>query len=84
MQNSQDSTSPAVASALSAPLTFSHTTKWGRMVSMASHMDAHRPDRVPAFMPARFPAWDRSWQGEPPVMMSTGSTSAQLILVTSP
>lgn len=51
---------------------------------MASHMDAHRPERVPAFMPARLPAWDRSWQGEPPVMTSTRGTVVQLILVTSP
>lgn len=36
------------------------------MVSIASHIDAHRPERVPALMPARFPAWERSWQGEPP------------------
>src|SRR5699024_5570178 len=76
-QNSQDSTSPAVASALSAPLTFSHKTRDGRMMSMASHMDAQRPDRVPSFMPARLPACERSWQGEPPVMMSTGSTADQ-------
>lgn len=54
------------------------------MMSMASHMDAHSPDRVPGRIPSRFPAWDRSWQGDPPVMMSTGSTAAQLILVTSP
>jgi hypothetical protein len=51
---------------------------------MASHMDAHRPERVPGRMPARFPAWLRSWQGDPPVMMSTGSTSAHRILVMSP
>lgn len=54
------------------------------MISMASHMDAHSPERVPARMPARFPACDKSWQGEPPVMMSTGSTAAQSTVVTSP
>ncbi len=54
------------------------------MISMASHMDAHRPERVPARIPARFPAWLKSWQGEPPHMMSTGSTAAQSIFVTSP
>ena len=54
------------------------------MVSIAAAMDSHRPDRVPEAMPARFPARLRSWQGEPPHMTSTGSTSAQLILVMSP
>jgi len=54
------------------------------MISMASHIDAHKPERVPAFMPARLPAWDRSWQGEPPVMTSTFGTLAQSTFVTSP
>jgi hypothetical protein len=54
------------------------------MMSMASHMDAHRPDRVPARIPARFPAWLKSWQGEPPQMTSTGSTVCQSTAVTSP
>jgi hypothetical protein len=54
------------------------------MISIASHMDAHRPERVPAFMPARLPAWLRSWQGDPPSRMSTFGTVAQSTLVTSP
>jgi hypothetical protein len=54
------------------------------MVSIASHMDAHRPERVPAFMPARLPAWLKSWHGLPPVMTSTFGTLAQSTLVTSP
>ena len=54
------------------------------MISMASHMDAHRPERVPAFMPARLPAWLKSWHGLPPVMTSTLGTVVQSILVTSP
>jgi hypothetical protein len=54
------------------------------MISMASHIDAHRPERVPARIPARLPACDRSWHGEPPVMMSTGSTADQSTAVTSP
>ena len=49
------------------------------MVSTAAAMDSHRPERVSVAMPARFPARLRSWQGEPPQMMSTGSTSSQLI-----
>ena len=44
------------------------------MVAMASRMDSHRLERVPGVMPARRPAMLRSWQGEPPLMMSTGST----------
>ena len=54
------------------------------MVSTAAAMDSHRPERVPVAMPARLPARLRSWHGLPPQMMSTGSTSDQLILVMSP
>ena len=54
------------------------------MVAMASRMEAHRLDRVPSVMPARRPAWLRSWHGDPPVMMSTGSTAAQSTRVMSP
>ena len=50
---------------------------------MASRMLTQRLDRVPAVMPALRPAADRSWQGEPPVMMSTGSTCYQSTAVTS-
>lgn len=52
-------------------------------MSIASHIDAHSPERVPVFIPARFPACERSWHGEPPVMMSTGSTLDQSTVVTS-
>ena len=72
------------APALNAPLTFSHTTSAGRIASMASHMDAHSPERVPALMPLRAPAMDTSWQGEPPQITSTGSTCDQSTAVTSP
>ena len=51
---------------------------------MASHIDAHKPDRVPARIPARFPAVDTSWQGDPPVRTSTGATLCQSICVMSP
>jgi hypothetical protein len=51
---------------------------------MASHMRAHSPERVPARIPARLPAWDTSWHGDPPVMMSTGSTADQSTAVMSP
>ena len=54
------------------------------MVSTAAAIAAHRPERVPARIPALRPARLRSWQGEPPHMMSTGSTVAQSILVMSP
>ena len=54
------------------------------MAAMASRMEAHRLDRVPSVMPARRPAWLRSWQGEPPLMMSTGSTVDQSTAVMSP
>lgn len=42
-----------------------------------------RPERSPD-KPERGPATDRSWQGEPPEMMSTGGSSAPLSFVMSP
>jgi hypothetical protein len=51
---------------------------------MASRIATQRLDRVPSVIPARFPACDRSWQGVPPVRMSTGSTVDQSTLVMSP
>ena len=54
------------------------------MVAMASRMDSQRLERVPAVMPWRRPASERSWQGEPPLMMSTGGMVAQSMVVTSP
>ena len=53
------------------------------MVSMAERIAPHRFERVPSVMPARRPARLTSWQGKPPAMMSTGSTSAQSTAVTS-
>ena len=53
------------------------------MVSIAVRIAPHRFERVPSVMPARRPARDTSWQGNPPVMMSTGSTAAQSTAVTS-
>lgn len=44
----------------------------------------HRPERVPGFSPSRLPAWLKSWQGNPPVRMSIGSTVDQSIFVRSP
>lgn len=54
------------------------------MMLIASRMLAQRFERVPSVIPARFPAALRSWQGEPPVMMSTLGTSRQSTFVTSP
>ena len=51
---------------------------------MASRIWTHRLDRVPSLMPRRLPAAERSWQGEPPVMMSTGATVGQSTVVMSP
>lgn len=53
------------------------------MISTAERIAPHRFERVPSVMPARRPARDTSWQGNPPVMMSTGSTAAQSTAVTS-
>ena len=41
------------------------------------------PERSPA-KPARFPATERSWHGEPPAMMSTGGRSVPFSWVMSP
>ena len=60
------------------------TTHFGFSVSMALANSDQRPERVPVFMPRRRPARDTSWQGNPPARMSTGSTVAQSIRVTSP
>ena len=72
------------ASALRSPLTFSATTRRGRMVSMAWSMCAHRPVRVPSRSPARAPAVDTSGHGKPPVSTSTRGADVQLIWVMSP
>jgi hypothetical protein len=62
------------ADALRAPCTFSQTTSLGRIAVIAWNMDSHRPERVSLVMPARAPASERSVQGEPPQITSTGST----------
>lgn len=43
----------------------------------------NKPERSPA-KPARLPATERSWQGLPPMITLTGSTSQPFILVMSP
>jgi len=82
---------------LNAPGTFSQTMNLGRTNSPAlprrtsslriSFMtlicSMNRPDRAPA-RPALFPATERSWQGDPPVITSTGGTSAPFNFVMSP
>ena len=74
---------------LNAPGTFSQTAKVGYSPLAASLISLmiltasiNRPLRVVSsspfascFNPARFPATDKSWQGLPKVMMSTGSMS---------
>jgi hypothetical protein len=73
-----------LAVALSNPLTFSITTILGFRVSIASAKCDQRPDRVPSFSPARLPASETSWHGNPPQITSTGSTVFQSTMVTSP
>jgi len=71
------------AVALSNPLTFSITTNLGFRSSIALANSDHKPERVPSFSPARLPARDKSWQGNPPVRMSTGSTFVKSTFETS-
>ena len=54
------------------------------MILIASRILTHKFERVPSVMPARLPAAERSWQGDPPVMMSTVGMVSQSTLVTSP
>ena len=51
---------------------------------IASRISTHRFERVPSRIPAIRPALLMSWQGEPPAMMSTGSTCDQSMVVISP
>lgn len=53
------------------------------MVAIASRMDTQRFERVPSVIPWRAPAAEMSWQGEPPLMMLTGSMVSQFTVVTS-
>lgn len=71
------------AVALRIPLTFSITTNLGFKTSIALANSSHRPERVPSFNPARLPARERSWHGNPPVKTSTGGTVAQSTFDTS-
>lgn len=73
-----------MAVAESSPRTFSMTTHSGCSASMAWAMCDHRPERVPGFRPAFLPAVLTSWQGNPPMRMSTGSTWCQSMAVMSP
>lgn len=45
---------------------------------------SHRPERVPGFMPSRFPAWERSWHGNPPHSTSTRGRVDQSMAAMSP
>lgn len=72
------------ADALRAPCTFSQTTSLGRRAVIAWNIDFHSPERVSLDMPARAPASERSVQGEPPQITSTGSTWLQSMRVMSP
>lgn len=76
---------------LKAPGTFSHTANLGYLFA-----DTPRISRIiriasknklllsPSWIPVCFPATDRSWQGEPNVMMSTGSIWSPCTSVTLP
>lgn len=79
------------------PGTFSHTMNRGRTASIARPFRSssvlisftmricslNKPERAPA-KPFRCPAADRSWQGEPPLTISTGGSSAPFSRVMSP
>lgn len=80
-----------------APGTFSQMKSRGRINSSAIPVrlsafrisfviricSMKRPERAPA-RPARVPATDRSWQGLPPQMISTGRSSSPRSFVMSP
>lgn len=89
--------SPLGCPELNAPPTFSQHEKRGRtwmpvrprsisafLISLMIRIcSMKRPERAPA-SPALAPAMDKSWQGLPPQMISTGGSSAPLSLVMSP
>ncbi|PPK61889.1 hypothetical protein CLV40_13838 [Actinokineospora auranticolor] len=64
--------------------TFSTRTSVGRSRRTAAMMWVQSPLRAPFSMPARFPAAEMSWQGNPAVSTSTGSTTDQSTERTSP
>jgi len=64
--------------------TFSTTTSAGRSTRTPATMSVHSPLRAPFSIPARRPAAEMSWQGNPAVSTSTGSTVAQSMARTSP
>ena len=73
---------------LNAPGTFSQTMYRGfpyffRISFTILICSINSPERAPD-SPARFPATLKSWQGEPPIMQSTGSISSPRISVMSP
>lgn len=62
--------------------TFSTKRIFGRRSPDNLTISDHKPDRS-ASMPARSPALEMSWQGNPPQITSTGPTSSPFSLVTS-
>jgi len=89
--------SPLGCPELKAPGTFSHAAYRGRILwsvrpcRSSSHLisfmiricSINSPERSPA-KPRRAPATDKSWQGEPPVITSTGGSVAPFNCVMSP
>src|SRR5690606_26899754 len=72
------------AGAESRPRTFSMTTSSGCSASIAAAMCDQSPERVPGARPAPLPTVLTSWQGNPPISTSTGSTVAHSTDVMSP
>lgn len=73
-----------------APTTFSQIAHRGKVPAVASRISLmirvaskNNPLRLPS-NPARLPATDKSWHGDPNVMTSTGGRSAPLTVATSP
>jgi hypothetical protein len=64
--------------------TFSTTRSAGRSRPTAATTWVHSPLRVPFSIPARRPAEEMSWQGNPAVSTSTGSTVVHSMRVMSP
>lgn len=78
-----------------APGTFSHMAYRGRtgsfarllvssLISLITRICSINKPLLSPPSPALCPATDRSWQGEPPAIISTGSISRPLIFVISP
>ena len=69
---------------LTSAETFSTNAYLGRSILIALANSYQSPLLFPSLIPSCLPATLMSWQGKPPTIISTGSTSSHLTFVISP